>query len=406
MAIGLTDNPQLLPVPGIMLAACSAGIYNKQRPDLALLACDPGSVTAAVFTSNAFCAAPVIIARDHLKKTQPRYLLINAGNANAGTGRQGIADASLVCRQLARQAGCRVAEILPFSTGVIGVPLPVNRINRALPRLMAGLSAKGWSEVARAIMTTDTLAKGISRQIIVSGQKITVTGIVKGSGMIRPDMATMLAFIATDALIKRPLLAAILREAVTSSFNCISVDGDTSTNDACVLIATGKAHTGVISRMREAAAVKLRTAVMEICAYLAQSVIRDGEGATKFLTIEITHGRTRRECQKVAHAIAHSPLVKTALSASDPNWGRIIAAIGNAGLSGLKTDKIRLYLDNVCIFEKGMRAGNYTETVGKAIFSKPEIKMRVDLGRGRAGYQFWTCDLSTEYVRINADYRS
>jgi glutamate N-acetyltransferase/amino-acid N-acetyltransferase len=406
MAVGLSDNPKLLPVRGVKLAACSAAIYKKQRPDLALIACNRGSTAAAVFTRNAFCAAPVLIAREHLAKTQPLYLLINAGNANAGLGSMGIADARLSCRNLAVLAGCPEEAVLPFSTGVIGEQLPVGKICNMLPQLLRDLSYDKWLDVARAIMTTDTVAKGVSRRVSIGDQEITITGIVKGSGMIRPDMATMLAFIATDAAVEPVLLNEILGEAVEESFNRISVDGDTSTNDACVLIATGKAGTENISNMRGSAVAAFRKGVKEVCVYLAQAIVRDGEGATKFVTLDISGGHNQDECKNVAYAIAHSPLVKTALYASDPNWGRILAAIGRAGLKGLEVNNIRILIDDVLLFENGGRSPDYSETAGREIFAKPEIKLHIDLGRGHAKYVYWTCDLSNEYVRINAEYRS
>ena len=406
MAVGLSDNPQLLPVKGIKLAACSAGIYKKQRHDLALIACDKGSATAAVFTRNAFCAAPVIVAQDHLQKTSPLYLLINAGNANAGTGSRGVTDARLLCRSLALLTGCQEEAVLPFSTGVIGELLPVENIINTLPRLVPSLSDDNWLDVTRAIMTTDTIAKGISRQVNIGDQTVTITGIVKGSGMIKPDMATMLAFIATDAAVDKGTLNRILNKAVEHSFNRISVDGDTSTNDACVLIATGQSGVGVIDSMQGATARIFREMVMEVCIYLAQAIIRDGEGATKFVTLEIRGGRSRGECKKVALAIAHSPLIKTALYASDPNWGRILAAIGRAGIDRLEVNNIRVFINNVCLFENGEPSRDYSESTGRVAFSKPEIKLGVDLGRGRAEYQYWTCDLSHDYVRINAEYRT
>lgn len=406
MAVGLSDNPQLLPVRGIKLAACSAAIYKTQRPDLAIIACDRGSTAAAVFTRNAFCAAPVLVAREHIAKIQPLYLLINAGNANAGMGSKGIADARDLCKKLALLAGCPEETVLPFSTGVIGEPLPVDKMCNMLPQMLPALSEDKWLDVARAIMTTDTVAKGISRQITLGDQVITITGIVKGSGMIRPDMATMLAFIATDATVDHGILNGILQDAVEESFNRVSVDGDTSTNDACVLIATGKTGTNKIGKIRGSAADTLRTAVREVCIYLAQAIVRDGEGATKFVTLEICGGHNQDECRNVAYAIAHSPLVKTALYASDPNWGRILAAIGRAGIKGLDVNSIRICMDDIPLFAHGARSQDYSEAAGRRVFAQPEIKLHIDLGRGLAKYVYWTCDLSHEYVRINAEYRS
>ena len=404
MAVGLSDNPQFLPIRGVKLAACSAAIYKKQRPDLAIIACDRGSTAAAVFTRNAFCAAPVLVAREHIAKTQPLYLLINAGNANAGMGNKGISDARLLCKKLALLGGCREEAVLPFSTGVIGEPLPVDKMCYMLPQLLPALSDDKWLDVARAIMTTDTVAKGISRQISIGDQVITITGIVKGAGMIRPDMATVLAFIATDAAVDPGILRGILGEAVEESFNRVSVDGDTSTNDACVLLATGRAGTG--GNIRGSAVDTFREAIREVCIYLAQAIVRDGEGATKFVTLEICGGNSQAECRNVAYAIAHSPLVKTALYASDPNWGRILAAIGRAGIQDLDVNSIRICIDDIPLFAKGGRSQDYSEAAGRAVFMKPEIKLHIDLGRGPAKYVYWTCDLSHEYVRINAEYRS
>ena len=404
MAVGLSDNPELLPIRGVKLAACSASIYKNQRPDLAIIACDRGSTVAAVFTRNAFCAAPVLVAREHLAKAQPLYLLINAGNANAGTGNNGISDARFLCKKLALLGGCPEEAVLPFSTGVIGEPLPVDKMSYMLPRLLPVLSDDKWLDVARAIMTTDTVAKGITRKLAIGDQVITITGIVKGSGMIRPNMATMLAFIATDAAVDHGILQEILGEAVVESFNRVSVDGDTSTNDACVLIATGRAGTG--GELRGSAKETFRDAIREVCIYLAQAIVRDGEGATKFVTLEIYGGNNQEECRNVAYAIAHSPLVKTALYASDPNWGRILAAIGRAGIKDLDVNNIRIFIGDVPLFVKGGCSQEYSEAAGRAVFKKPEIKIHIDLGRGPAKYVYWTCDLSQEYVRINAEYRS
>ncbi|MBM2829295.1 MAG: argJ [Gammaproteobacteria bacterium] len=406
MAVGLSAISSLLPVNGIRVGACSAGIYKNHRPDLAIIACDPGSNSVAVFTRNAFCAAPVIIAREHILKSSPSYCLINAGNANAGMGRKGYDDAMKTCQQLSKLTGCPVEAVLPFSTGVIGQPLPVDNICHALPGLMGSLSETAWNDVAKAIMTTDTLPKGISRQISVGDQNITITGIAKGSGMISPDMATMLAFIATDAKIERHILNAILLESVEQSFHRISVDGDTSTNDACVLIATGKSTFPRIDSFDSELAAQFRKALMEVCIYLAQAIVRDGEGATKFVTVTVRGGKTHEECRNVAQAIAHSPLIKTALFASDPNWGRILAAIGRSGIDNLDVSLIMISIGDVCIVENGGRSAGYTESQGKSVMDKDEITLFVDLNRGNATVSFWTCDLSYEYVRINAEYRS
>jgi len=406
MAVGLEENSDLYPVKGLKLAACSAGIYKKQRPDLALIACEPGATVAAVFTRNAFCAAPVAVAREHLGKCTPLYLLINAGNANAGLGKTGYEAAIETCDYLANLCGCNREAVLPFSTGVIGEQLPVDKICSVIPGLIEQLSEDNWLHANRAILTTDTVTKAISRQIILDNREITITGIAKGSGMIRPDMATMLAFIGTDAAVDTAILTQVLTHAVNQSFNCISVDGDTSTNDACVLMATGRVDMPVIDAIDNDAAVKFRDAVTEICVYLAQAIVRDGEGATKFVTLDIRNGIDFEECQKVAMAIAGSPLVKTALFASDPNWGRILAAAGRSGVENLDINKIKIYIGDVCIINNGERSPEYTEAMGKEIFQEEEITIIVDLDRGTEDRNFWTCDFSYDYVRINAEYRS
>lgn len=406
MTVGKLEQQPLLPVAGISLSACSAGLYKKERPDLAIIAIDGDASVAAVFTLNAFCGAPVQVARDHLGGHVPAYLLINAANANAGTGKQGIADAMKTCKCLADLGHVPETKILPFSTGVIGEPLPTEKICRALPELHESLAADNWDMVSQAILTTDTASKGISRQVTIGGKKITITGIAKGSGMIKPDMATMLAFIATDAAIDQSVLQELLKVSVEETFNCISVDGDTSTNDACVLIATGKAgNTPVHTVAMEEAAV-FRNLLTEVCLYLAQAIIRDGEGATKFITLDIKGGRDTQECRRVAEEIAHSPLIKTALFASDPNWGRILAAVGRSGLPDLDIDTVQIYLGDVCVVTGGGRASSYTEEDGRKVLSESEIKVCVDLNRGKASLQFWTCDLSYDYVRINAEYRT
>jgi glutamate N-acetyltransferase/amino-acid N-acetyltransferase len=394
----------LRPVAGIEVATLSAGIKKPGRRDLVLFSLTPGSQVAAVFTRNAFCAAPVVVAREHLLLTAPRYLLINTGNANAGTGEPGLRDARESCAQLAAQMQCRAEEVLPFSTGVIGEPLPVSKIVATLPGFAAALAADGWEDAAHGIMTTDTVAKGASRQLELDGKTITITGIAKGSGMIRPDMATMLAYVATDAALEAPLLQQCLNEAAKHSFNRITVDGDTSTNDACVLMASGQSGLAI-----EADSDNYRlfsAAVTELCQQLAQLIVRDGEGATKFISIEVNGGRDEAECEQVAYTIAHSPLVKTALFASDPNWGRILAAVGRAGLLDLDLNALSIYLGDVCIVRDGGRAADYREELGQAVTARDEISIRVELARGEAQAVLWTCDFSYDYVRINAEYRS
>jgi glutamate N-acetyltransferase/amino-acid N-acetyltransferase len=406
MAVGLKAPAGLLPVRGVRLAAGSAGIYRKPRPDLALIAVPPGSTGAALFTSNAFCAAPVRVARAHLAQAAPRFCLVNAGNANAGTGSRGLAAAMESCRALAALGECAVEQVLPFSTGVIGEHLPVEGILEALPVLRASLREDGWMDCAQAIMTTDTLPKGASRRFEMGGTAATVTGIAKGAGMIRPDLATMLAFIATDAAVDAAPLRGILEHAAARSFNRISIDGDTSTNDALVLLATGLAGNAPIRGADHPLCAALSAAVEHVCTVLAQAVVRDGEGATKFITVAVENGADERECLSVARAIAVSPLVKTAFFASDPNWGRILAAVGSAGLRDLDISRIDLFLDEVTVVEGGERAPGYTEQDGRRVMSRSEVTVRVRLGRGTASIAMWTCDLSHEYVRINAEYRS
>ena len=363
------------------------------------------STCTAVFTQNAFCAAPVIVAREHLGSTSPQYLLVNTGNANAGTGDDGMHDALQCCSDLAELAACSAAAILPFSTGVIGEPLPVDRIRSGLPAAMENLAEDGWATAATGILTTDTRPKGSSRQVEIDGHTITITGIAKGAGMIRPDMATMLAFIATDARVSSDSLQSCLSAAVGKSFNRITVDGDTSTNDACVLVATGKTALPEIKTDGEPYRI-FSAAVREVCVELAQAIVRDGEGATRFVTVSVEGGLDTDECLQVAYTIAHSPLVKTALFAGDPNWGRILAAVGRAGVEDLDLQAVELYLDDVCIVRDGGRAADYTEAAGQQVMDQPEITIRVVLGRGDCSEQVWTCDLSYDYVRINAEYRT
>lgn len=404
MSVGNRQLSELHPVDGIRIGVTKAGIKYENRRDLVVFELVQDSTVAAVFTQNAFCAAPVTLARQHLAATSPRYLLINTGNANAGTGEAGMRDARACCKVLAEATGCLQEEVLPFSTGVIGEPLPVTKIAAGIPGALAALSAGGWEQAAHGIMTTDTAPKGASRQIEIDGKTVTITGIAKGSGMIRPDMATMLAYIATDAKLEQGLLQQCLTQAVQSSFNRITVDGDTSTNDACILMATGRSGVAVVAGS-EAFELISRT-VTEICKQLAQEMIRDGEGATKLITIEVAGGRDEAECEQVAFTIAHSPLVKTAFFASDPNWGRILAAVGRAGLSELDIDAITIHLGDVCIVSKGGRDAHYTEEKGQAVMDQDEITVRVDLARGGAVATVWTCDFSYDYVRINAEYRT
>ena len=404
MPVNLVAPSALSPVAGIRLGTAGAGIKKPGRRDLVLMEVARGSVAAAVFTRNAFCAAPVIVAREHLDAAAPRYLLINTGNANAGTGAPGLRDARRCCASLARLAGCAETEALPFSTGVIGEPLPVDKIEAALPATQAELRADGWVEAANGIMTTDTLAKGTSRQLVIEGKTITLTGIAKGAGMIRPDMATMLAFIATDAALPKALLQRALVPAVEASFNRITVDGDTSTNDSCILIATGAS--GVVIGADSVGFADFGAALTGLCIELAQAIVRDGEGATKFVTVEVAEGRNGAECLQTAYTIAHSPLVKTALFASDPNWGRILAAVGRAGLDDLALDKVCVDLDDVRIVSAGGRDPGYTEAAGRSVMERDEIVIRVLLGRGAARERVWTTDLSYDYVKINAEYRT
>ncbi len=405
MPVGYFQLPELSSVAGIRLSAQAAKVRYEGRDDVVVIELAEGSRCAAVFTRNAFCAAPVIVAREHLAQASPRYLLINSGNANAGTGASGLDDARSSCEALAQRAGCAVSQVLPFSTGVIGERLPVDRIESVLDGALATLSSDNWSVAARAIMTTDTVAKGLSITLKVDGKTVTLTGMTKGSGMIRPDMATMLAYIATDADVEGEALQACLAQAVEQSFNRITVDGDTSTNDACVLVATGVSATACIDA-GHADYPAFCEAVNEMCTRLAQFIVRDGEGATKFVTVSVEGGRDSEECLQVAYTVAHSPLVKTALFASDPNWGRILAAVGRAGLLQLDIDRVELWLDDVCIVRDGGVALDYRETEGQRVMNQDEILIRIVLNRGDASETVWTSDLSHDYVSINAAYRS
>nr|WP_274520631.1 MULTISPECIES: bifunctional glutamate N-acetyltransferase/amino-acid acetyltransferase ArgJ [Ectothiorhodospira] len=394
----------MLPVPGVRLCAVAAGIRYKDRDDLVLMELAPGSACAAVFTRNAFCAAPVHVARDHLAREAPRYLLINAGNANAGTGQPGMRAALACCAAVAEVGHTQPERVLPFSTGVIGEPLPVERITGALSMAIQGLNPQGWMAAMRAIMTTDTVGKGISEQVELSGGTVTLTGIAKGSGMVHPDMATMLAYVASDARVESGLLRTMLGRCADQSFNVITVDGDTSTNDACVLAATGASGVAVESPGDRDA---FEAALLRVCRYLAQAIVRDGEGATKFVTVRVTGARDAREARAVGMTVAQSPLVKTALFASDPNWGRILAAVGRAGLPELDVDLVTIHLGDVRIVVDGGRAPEYTEQAGQRVMDQAEIMMTIDLGgRGHEQAEVYTCDFSYDYVRINAEYRS
>ncbi|MDQ3732215.1 MAG: bifunctional glutamate N-acetyltransferase/amino-acid acetyltransferase ArgJ [Pseudomonadota bacterium] len=405
MAVGLIAPAQLLPINGIRLSALAAGIRYPDRVDLALVEIAKDSSATAVFTRNAFRAAPVIVAQEHLARCVPRYLLINAGNANAGTGEAGIKDAALCCRALAERVGCRSEEVLPVSTGVIGQRLPIDRIIHAIPSAIARLAPDTWLQAAAAIMTTDTVVKGVSRTAIVNGKPLVITGIAKGAGMIHPDMATMLAFIATDAKISSTLLKAFLHAGVEQSFSRITVDGDTSTNDACVLIATGASETQIDSEPEKLRG-RFQGALNEVLIALAQAIVRDGEGATKFITVAVRGAASREEARRTAFVVADSSLVKTACFASDPNWGRILAAVGRANIEQLAIDRVNIFLDDLSVVRAGTLDADYTEADGRQVMVKPEMTLRIDLGRGDAEFHVWTSDLSYDYVRINAEYRS
>jgi len=397
----------LLPVPGVRLGTAAAKIKRWERDDLLVAAFDAGTVAAGVFTQNRFCAAPVIVCRRHLEgEGRVRALVVNAGNANAGTGDAGIAAAEATCAAVASMLGCTAREVLPFSTGVIMEPLPVEKIVAALPAARNALAGDHWFAAVSAIMTTDTVPKGASRRIAIDGVPVTVTGIAKGSGMIHPDMATMLSFVATDAPIAAGLLAAATRELAGASFNCATIDGDTSTNDSFVIAATGKAATAPILTANDPRFAAVYGALLAVATELAQAIVRDGEGATKFITLAVDGGRDVAECRRVAFAIAHSPLVKTAFFASDPNLGRIVCAIGNAELPDLDPSRVSFSLADVKVVDNGARAASYTEEDGQRVMKEDEITVRVTLGRGSASATVWTCDFSHDYVSINADYRS
>ena len=403
MAVNLSppDASQLLPIPGLELGVARAGIKKQNRKDLLLIRVAPGATAAGAFTKNRFCAAPVVLAKKRVGG-EVRALVVNTGNANAGTGSDGLKRAAQVCAAVAELLGCRPDQVLPFSTGVIMEALPVERITAGLPQAVADFDMANWGSAAESIMTTDTVAKAASRKVRLSGGEAVVTGIAKGAGMIRPDMATMLAFVGTDAKVAKGVLSRMTKSAADHSFNAITVDGDTSTNDAFVCLATGR---GPVARS-EKDLKALGAAITDVAQQLAQAIIRDGEGATKFVTVRVERGRSEAECRKVAYSIAHSPLVKTAFFASDPNLGRILAAIGNSGIAGLNPDKVDLYLDDVLVARRGGRFAGYREEQGAAVMKKPEFLVRAVLHRGRSSATVWTCDLSFDYVKINAEYRT
>lgn len=397
----------LHPVAGVRIGVTEAGVRKANRKDLSVFLLDEGTTVAGVFTQNRFCAAPVQVSREHLAAGQGiRAMVINTGNANAGTGADGLARTRATCEALAKELNLAPTQILPFSTGVIMEPLPVDRIAAGLPAAIAAAKADNWATAAEGIMTTDTQPKAYSRQVVVGGKTVTVTGISKGAGMIRPNMATMLGFVATDAAIAPALLQGLVKELADGSFNRVTIDGDTSTNDSFVLMATHQAGNAQVASWESADAQALKAALLDVARLLAQAIVRDGEGATKFITVQIDGGKTEEECRLVAYSIAHSPLVKTAFFASDPNLGRILAAVGYAGITDLDQTKIDLFLDDVHVAVDGGRNPAYKEEDGQRVMKQQEITVRVNLGRGNASQTVWTCDLSHEYVTINADYRS
>jgi glutamate N-acetyltransferase / amino-acid N-acetyltransferase len=404
MAVGKCDFPVMLHVAGITLGTACAGIKQKFKDDILVIQMAKQSTCAAVFTQNAFCAAPVHVAKANLAH-RPRWLLINSGNANAGTGEQGMQDALLACAELAKVVHGASNQVLPFSTGVIGQPLPVEKIIAYLPAAIKNLSLDNWDKAARAILTTDTFPKGFSKIITIAGQPITINGISKGAGMIQPNMATMLGFVATDAKINQPLLQHCLSVAVEQSFNRITVDGDTSTNDACVVMASGCSTAPEISADSENYAI-FADALISVCKQLAEAIVRDGEGATKLIRIVVKEALHDEEAVRVGKTIAHSPLVKTAFFASDPNWGRILAAVGRSGVENMVLENVQIFLDDVCIVKNGGRADDYTEEAGQQVMNREEITVTVKLGRGQAVQEVLTCDLSYDYVKINAEYRT
>ena len=397
----------LLPINGVKLGTAEAHIKKPNRKDLLVMHLAAQATVAGVFTQNRFCAAPVIVAREHLAAGMGvRALVVNTGNANAGTGETGLAAARATCAEVANLLDCEAEQVLPFSTGVIMEALPLAKLVAGLPGCITELREDNWLHAAQAIMTTDIVAKAVSRQITLDGVTVTITGIAKGSGMIHPNMATMLGYIATDAAVAHPLLQQMVAHACDASFNCITVDGDTSTNDALILIASGMSGAPAIIDALSTAFTQLQAAVTEVATLLAQAIVRDGEGATKFITVKVEGGKSVAECRQIAYAVAHSPLVKTAFFASDPNLGRILAAIGYAGIQDLDVQRLKLYLDNVLVAEHGGRAASYREEEGQRVMQQSDIAVRIVLNRGSAAATVWTCDFSYDYVKINASYRS
>jgi len=391
-----------LPVSGVRLATAAAGIRYKNRKDVCLIELVQGGTAAGVFTQNKFCAAPVHVAKENLAKDPVRYLIINSGNANAGTGDEGMRAARETCRTVAALAGCPMSQVLPFSTGVIGQDLPILPFQQAMPSLMSGLSEDGWEDAARTIMTTDTRPKFCSKQIELDSETITITGIAKGSGMIHPNMATMLGYVATDAKVDQKRLQSMLSRAVDPSFNSITVDGDTSTNDACVLLASGASGVEISDASEEI----FQSALNEVLFYLAREIVRDGEGATKLVEIAVEGAKDDAEAKAVAFTVAHSPLCKTAWFASDPNWGRVLAAVGRAPIDHLDIDALKIYLDDVLLVSDGGRAASYTEEQGQSVLNKDAFEIRVIMNEGKGTARVLTCDFSYDYVKINAEYRS
>lgn len=405
MAVGPETLPEFYPVAGIKVGIASAGIKKPGRKDIVVFELVPEARVAGIFTRNQFCAAPVVLSRKHLAQGAPRYLLINTGNANAGTGERGMADALRCCEALAAEASVSPDAVLPFSTGVIGEPLPVDKIIKALPEALANTREDRWAEAASGIMTTDTRPKGASVRVDLGGHAVTISGISKGAGMIRPNMATMLGFIATDARIAPDVLQSLASELGEKSFNRITIDGDTSTNDACMLMASGQ-YDGPEITADSPHLPALREALRQVYLDLAHAIVRDGEGATKFVTIDVSGAASQQEALDVAYTVAHSPLVKTALFASDPNWGRILAAVGRAGVPDLDLGSLEIYLGDVCLVRNGGRADDYSEDRGQRVMSQEEITIAIDLKRGSVQETVWTCDFSHDYVTINAEYRT